>query len=140
MRIYMYICLILILLRFHHSPYNPDTHAGSPIPIPLHPYRTIGCVFNDRSFYANIQPSDSVLTSQYNLHNGTQWKSMSRDAIAALKQVMHSAFRYTHYLNIIQIPEVIPSITMSQLKSDILSSDLEQELMSIITQHRMVHV
>ncbi len=91
MTIFTCIIIPICLFRFLHSSYNPDTHSGTPIPVPSHPYRTIGCVFNDKSFYANIQPSDNVLTCQYDLHNGGQWKPMSRDAIEAVKQVRQIA-------------------------------------------------
>ena len=60
--------------RYRHAHFDPNVQAGSPPPKPAHPYRTIGCIFNHTSFYANAQPSDSVLTCGFSLHNRSQWK------------------------------------------------------------------
>ena len=103
MYVRMYICMditstiavevamttISLSLRFFQSSYDPNTQAGTPLSPPSHPYRTIGCIFNHKSFYANVQPSDNVLTCQFDLHNGSSWKSMSMDAIAAVTEVLN---------------------------------------------------
>lgn len=67
--------------RFVHPVYDPDSQAGTPIPAPSHPYRTVDCIFNHKHFYANMQPSDSVLTCQFDVHDSSKWKAMSMDAI-----------------------------------------------------------
>ena len=41
--------------RFSHKSVDPDHPAGVPVPQLEHPYRSIGCVFNHQSFYANCQ-------------------------------------------------------------------------------------
>ncbi|KAH9600427.1 CEP76 [Trypanosoma melophagium] len=42
-----------------------------------HPYETIGCMFNHRSFYANIQQSDVVVTTSFDLDNEELWKPLN---------------------------------------------------------------
>lgn len=39
-------------------------------------YRTVGCVFNDKEFYANIQLSDQVTKTDFDLYNPSLWKGM----------------------------------------------------------------
>ncbi|KAH8609728.1 CEP76 C2 domain [Trypanosoma vivax] len=42
-----------------------------------HPYETIGCAFNNRSFYANAQPSDSIVSCSFDLENEEYWKPLN---------------------------------------------------------------
>lgn len=48
------------LLRYLHRAIDPDAPPLAPQPKPSSPYRTVGCVFNHRTFLANCQPSDAV--------------------------------------------------------------------------------
>jgi len=41
--------------RYAHRPINPDDPPALKQSRPDHPYRTVGCVFNHKSFYANSQ-------------------------------------------------------------------------------------
>lgn len=41
-------------------------------------YRTVGCVFNNRSFFANIQEDDRVFNVNWDLEDEYMWKGMSR--------------------------------------------------------------
>lgn len=41
-------------------------------------YRSIGCVFNNRSFYANIQEDDRVFNVNWDLEDEYMWKSMNK--------------------------------------------------------------
>jgi len=50
-----------LLYRFSHKPVDPDHPAGVPVPQLEHPYRTIGCVFNHQSFFANCQVIACIL-------------------------------------------------------------------------------
>ena len=50
-------------------------------------YRSIGCVFNDRLFYANIQPDDQVKNVIFDLDDATLWKAMDTVFIKALPRV-----------------------------------------------------
>ena len=50
-------------------------------------YRSVGCVFNDKLFYANIQPDDQVKNTIFDLDDATLWKSMDTTLIKALPRV-----------------------------------------------------
>ena len=44
-------------IRYQHTSIDPDDPPLDKLSLNniRHPYRTIGCLFNDRAFYANIQ-------------------------------------------------------------------------------------
>ena len=67
--------------RYVQPNFDPNAQAGKPLPLPTHPYRTVGCVFNHTHFYANAQPSDAVSTCRFDLTNESHWKAMSSEAI-----------------------------------------------------------
>ena len=48
-------------------------------------YRNIGCVFNNKSFYANIQNDDRVVNTHWDLEDEYMWKAMSRQFINTLQ-------------------------------------------------------
>ena len=48
-------------------------------------YRQVGCVFNDKTFYANVQADDKVVNTNWDLEDEYMWKSMSRQMISTLK-------------------------------------------------------
>ena len=50
-------------------------------------YRTIGCVFNQTAFYANIQPDDRVISTIFELEDDALWKSMDKQQIKSLPPV-----------------------------------------------------
>lgn len=74
-------CPLYLLLRYLHPPFDPNNQAGLPLPLPNHPYRSVGCIFNHKSFYANCQASDNVSTCTFDLENTSLWKPMSTEAI-----------------------------------------------------------
>lgn len=45
----------ILIVRYIHKATTVNGMLVNPPPAPKHPYRTIGCVFNHKSFYANIQ-------------------------------------------------------------------------------------
>jgi hypothetical protein len=49
--------ILFIFIRYQHTSIDPDDPPLDKLSLNniRHPYRTIGCLFNDRSFYANIQ-------------------------------------------------------------------------------------
>ncbi|KAL5262365.1 hypothetical protein ACHWQZ_G007920 [Mnemiopsis leidyi] len=49
------------------------------------PYKTIDCVFNDKSFYANAQPSNSISKTKFDLQDPVLWKGVSEDAIQSMR-------------------------------------------------------
>lgn len=48
-------------------------------------YRTIGCVFNNRCFFANIQEDDRVFNVNWDFEDEYMWKGMSRQQISNLQ-------------------------------------------------------
>lgn len=55
--------------RYAHRPINPDDPPALKQSRPDHPYRTVGCVFNHKSFYANSQ----VQELNFSLATGRKW-------------------------------------------------------------------
>ena len=47
-------------------------------------YRTIGCIFNNRAFFANIQEDDRVFNVNWDFDDEYMWKGMSRQQISGL--------------------------------------------------------
>ncbi|CAD8195026.1 unnamed protein product [Paramecium octaurelia] len=48
-------------------------------------YKRIGCIFNHKCFYANIQENDSVLKTDLNIEDYTKWKAVDPNEISLLK-------------------------------------------------------
>ena len=48
-------------------------------------YRNIGCIFNNSSFYANIQAEERVVNVNWDLEDEYMWKSMSKQQISTLQ-------------------------------------------------------
>ncbi|XP_074644636.1 centrosomal protein of 76 kDa-like [Tubulanus polymorphus] len=111
--------------RYVHQPINPNDPPSVPQPKPEYPYRTIGCVFNHKNFYANSQPSDAVEICQFHLTEESLWKAMSEDAI---KSVCISGAAPSW--------PTLPPLAAPKLGSAVLSNDLEQELRVLVSQHR----
>ncbi|XP_067934415.1 centrosomal protein of 76 kDa-like isoform X2 [Watersipora subatra] len=70
--------------RYIHKAPTVNGMLLNPPPTPKHPYRTVGCVFNHKSFYANVQTSDEVTFADFDLENTGLWKSMTTDAISSV--------------------------------------------------------
>ena len=51
-------------------------------------YRTVGCVFNNRNFFANIQDDDRVFNVNWDFEDEYMWKGMSRQQISQLQPSM----------------------------------------------------
>ena len=47
--------LLVVSFRFIHEPVDPMAPPMAKKERAKHPYKTIGCVFNHRAFYANNQ-------------------------------------------------------------------------------------
>ena len=47
-------------------------------------YRKVGCVFNHRTFYGNIQLDDIVANTCWDVQNESMWKSMAADVLDRL--------------------------------------------------------
>eukprot|EP00741_Cyanophora_paradoxa_P012378 tig00020610_g11960.t1 len=50
-------------------------------------YRTVGCLFNHRAFYANNQPSDEAAGCSFELEDPALWRPMDPAALAPLRRV-----------------------------------------------------
>lgn len=48
-------------------------------------YRQVGCVFNNKSFFANVQSDDRVVNVNWDLEDEYMWKSMNKSLIATLQ-------------------------------------------------------
>ena len=47
-------------------------------------YRNVGCVFSNKSFFANIQADDRVVNTEWDLEDQYLWKAMSPQYINSL--------------------------------------------------------
>lgn len=111
--------------RYLHLYLNPDDPPMDKNVVVKHPYKTIGCLFNHKCFYANVQSLSNVDTCNFNLKDQSRWKSMSEDAILT---VCNPSF-------VSSIPYV-PSLCQNQLDSTLISNDLERQLRSLVLMHR----
>jgi centrosomal protein CEP76 len=82
-------------------------------------YRTIGCVFNGRSFYGNIQADDLVVNTNWDLENPSYWKACAPEMLS-------------------QVVPVSRYLTLNPPRADSAANEiaLEKVLKEVITQHR----
>ncbi|GLG93151.1 Uncharacterized protein GBIM_00636 [Gryllus bimaculatus] len=99
--------------RYGHDPQLPTDPYKY-----LYPYKTIGCLFNHKSFYANIQESDKVKLCIFNVANKRLWKNLSEAAISSVVQ----------NLNLFLMPGWTEPFIYSQ--------EMETELRARITEYR----
>jgi len=111
--------------RYVHESINPNDPPAVTPPNNAHAYRTIGCLFNHSSFYANAQPSDGVHVCSFDLYNEASWKKLNMDAIKSVcgMNVVPAASSVFH---------LTPSTTDPILKSN----QLENELRVLVYEHR----
>jgi centrosomal protein CEP76 len=64
------------IANVYRHPHQSDTHQ----------YKTIGCIFNHDSFFANIQRTDNVADCDFNIENEQLWKGMSRMKLSLVKK------------------------------------------------------
>lgn len=111
--------------RYIHEPIDPNAPPMDKHSRPKYPYKTVGCVFNHQSFFANNQPSDSVDVCQFILGDEARWKSMSQDAILSVCGQGTSPIWPT-----------FPPLCASGLDAALISNDLEQQLRILTVEHR----
>jgi centrosomal protein CEP76 len=111
--------------RYLHLYLDPDDPPLDKQFVSKHPYKTIGCLFNHKNFYANIQPIGSVDTCSFHLVDQGKWKAMSDDAI---RTVCTPSFVST-------IPS-IPPLCPNKLDVNSIANDLERQLRSLVVLHR----
>lgn len=64
-----------------------NSNSNTKTNVSSHSFRTVGCCFNDKSFYANCQVSDAVDYTDFDFSKPDDWKPISRDAIASIKRL-----------------------------------------------------
>ncbi|XP_042173954.1 centrosomal protein of 76 kDa isoform X3 [Oncorhynchus tshawytscha] len=111
--------------RYLHQAIDPDAPPLAPQPRPSYPYRTIGCVFNHRSFLANCQPSDAVELCSFDFHNQSQWKAMSEEAVGSVCSPGSTT----------SLPP-LPPLCGPSLEPSAASNQLELELRYLVVEHR----
>ncbi|XP_039593874.1 centrosomal protein of 76 kDa isoform X1 [Polypterus senegalus] len=111
--------------RYIFKPVNPDDPPLVQQPKPAYPYKTIGCVFNHQSFYANCQPSDAVELCVFDFSNESRWKAMSEEAIKSVCAPGSTA-------SICDFPPLWAPI----IDCAATSNEIEQELRYLLAEHR----
>ena len=48
-------------------------------------YRKVACIYNDKSFYGNIQQNDSGYHTVFNLNDSLCWKKMNEEKIKLVR-------------------------------------------------------
>ncbi|CAD5114295.1 DgyrCDS3437 [Dimorphilus gyrociliatus] len=108
--------------RYQHSPISLDDLPHEKVERKQnHPYKTIGCLFNDKKFFANNQSMDRVDVCKFNLEEESSWKKMSEESI---EQATSPPW------------PVIPPLISSTIDSATASNDLETELKIILADYR----
>ncbi|EKX35199.1 hypothetical protein GUITHDRAFT_118642 [Guillardia theta CCMP2712] len=97
------------------------SHGGSDSPS-VHKYGKIGCVFNHESFYANVQPDDSVRSCSFDLNNMSHWKAMDSAAVREIRRRKH-----------------VPELSYYPLSTHMMEEVLEQSLRDLISKRRGIN-
>ncbi|XP_043116067.1 centrosomal protein of 76 kDa [Puntigrus tetrazona] len=111
--------------RYLHRPIDPDAPPMVPQPKPTHPYRTLGCVFNHKTFLANCQPSDAVELCVFDFTDGSRWKVMSEEAVRSVCAPGSTS----------SLPPTPPLCSPSVLPNEA-SNQLELEMRYLLAEHR----
>lgn len=111
--------------RYLHQMIDPDDPPLEKNLLVKHPYRTVSCLFNHKTFYANIQPSINIETCSFILKDQTKWKAMSEDAINTVSSSLH----------VTTVPH-LPLLCKNQFDPVLLSKSLEKELRLILYNYR----
>ncbi|XP_067248886.1 centrosomal protein of 76 kDa isoform X2 [Chanodichthys erythropterus] len=111
--------------RYLHRPIDPDAPPMVPQPKPTHPYRTLGCVFNHKTFFANCQPSDAVELCVFDFTDGSRWKAMSEEAVRSVCAPGSTS----------SLPPTPPLCSPSLVPNEA-SNQLELEMRYLLAEHR----
>uniref|UniRef100_A0A8C9R713 Centrosomal protein of 76 kDa n=1 Tax=Scleropages formosus TaxID=113540 RepID=A0A8C9R713_SCLFO len=111
--------------RYLHQPINPDDPPLASQPKPSYPYRTVGCVFNHRTFLANCQPSDAVELCIFDFQDQSRWKAMSEEALRAVCAPGSTT----------SLPP-LPPLCGPSLDPAAASNHLELEMRYLVSEHR----
>lgn len=80
-------------------------------------YRTVGCVFNDKRFFGNVQADDRAINTCWDLEEEYMWKGMASSTIRTLTKSPGIGY-------------LMPSATLDIIREE---KDLEQILKDKIT-------
>ncbi len=94
---------------------------------PTHPYRTLGCVFNHKTFLANCQPSDAAELCVFDFTDGSRWKAMSEEAVRSVCAPGSTS----------SLPLTPPLCSTSVVPNEA-SNQLELEMRYLLAEHRKV--
>ncbi|XP_017555926.1 centrosomal protein of 76 kDa [Pygocentrus nattereri] len=111
--------------RYLHQPKDPEAPPLVPQPKPTYPYRTLGCVFNHKTFLANCQPSDSVELCVFDFTDSSRWKAMSEEAVRSVCAPGSTS----------SLPPTPPLCAPSVHPSEA-SNQLELEMRYLLAEHR----
>ncbi|XP_002130643.2 centrosomal protein of 76 kDa-like [Ciona intestinalis] len=111
--------------RYTHQRVDPNDPPATKQPTNKHPFKSIGCVYNNEHFYANIQPLNIVDTTKFNLRNTALWKSMPTDAIASVSGNLYPS-----------ICSPLPNLKPPSLDPALMSNTLEVSLKAQVLMHR----
>ncbi|XP_067305275.1 centrosomal protein of 76 kDa [Pseudorasbora parva] len=111
--------------RYIHHPIDPDAPPMVPQAKPTHPYRTLGCVFNHKTFLANCQPSDAVELCVFDFADGSRWKAMSEEAVRSVCAPGSTS----------SLPPTPPLCSPSIVPNEA-SNQLELEMRYLLAEHR----
>ncbi len=111
--------------RYVHVHLDPDAPPMDKQLVVKHPYRTVGCLFNERAFYANCQPLSFVDTCCFRLRDQSKWKAMSEDAILTVCDP-----------GMVSTAPAVPALCRNPLDTALAANDLERQLRALITHHR----
>lgn len=111
--------------RYLHQAIDPDAPPLAPQPRPSYPYRTVGCVFNHKTFLANCQPSDAVELCAFDFHNQSRWKVMSEEAVGSVCSPGSTT----------SLPP-LPPLCGPSLEPSAASNRLELEMRYLVVEHR----
>ncbi|TRY84949.1 hypothetical protein DNTS_019027, partial [Danionella cerebrum] len=111
--------------RYLHFPMDPYDPPAIPQTKPNHPYKTIGCVFNHKTFMANCQVSDAVETCVFDFTDGSRWKSMSEEALRSVCNPGSTS----------SLP-LTPPLRSPSVAPHEASNQLELEMRYLIAEHR----
>jgi centrosomal protein CEP76 len=84
-----------------------------------HSLRTVGCLFNHKHFYGNIQATDLVESCSFNIHDASLWKELSPSSLSSIQTRNHHLLPLEKHIFHLQ-SESIQSNVESDLKKYIL--------------------
>jgi centrosomal protein CEP76 len=70
-------------------------------------YKKVACVFNHRTFYANIQDVESAFHVDFNLENEFLWRNLSMERISSLKSSQTTLSLLAPSLNVYEEEDTI---------------------------------